>query len=176
QLARRRKSLLVQRLKHLVAGRVLDAATTDAQLIELLSIAALKGWAEGYKAQHVHDALGKLKGASVRERAQRLLAECFWNSADSRPSEIVWENSGQVQKVARILGVDPLAAWKADQLGPLTAAWWGAHEKSELAAIAQNKGLSVGPETKKSALIAWLSAQSLPPPPGLALGKKGGEK
>jgi ParB/RepB/Spo0J family partition protein len=173
QLARRRKSLLVQRLKHLVAGRVLDPATTDEELIELLSIAALKGWAEGYKARDVDKALTRLKGASVRERAQRLLAECFWNSHDGRPAEIVWENSGQVQRVARILGLDPVAAWKADQLGPLTAAWWGAHEKSELAAIAQTRGLCVSPDTKKSALISWLSARSLPPPPGLALGKKG---
>ena len=175
QLARRRKTIAVDRLRYLISRRVQEATGETEILLELLLKAATNGWASSYSARHVDKALAEFKAAPVATRSTVFLDEIFWNSIEDCPSQIVWEN--KVREVAEFLGIDLAAAWAADQMGPLTEAWWNAHDREELELIAFNHGFTPEPKQppKKGQLVKWFLNRpigTLPVPAELA-GKKG---
>jgi ParB family transcriptional regulator, chromosome partitioning protein len=168
QLGRRRKTLAIDFQRWLIAERILSMETTTDELLELTVLAAIKGWGHDHRESHVWKALGKVKNRSIRDRAQRLIAEIFWNSAEKRPSQIVYEQSGEVQHIVKYLAINVAAAWCTQQLGPLDQAWWNAHDRSDLEAkVAKCGRLPAGKETqlKKGDLISLLIEES-----GKALG------
>ena len=76
---------------------------------------------------------------------------------------------GQVRDLARLLAIDGEAAWRADQLGPLTSVYWNAHSKSDLIGQAKAAGMKIAGEPKKGQVVAYLSGAKVAPPAGLGV-------
>lgn len=133
QLVERRKKLVLDRLRHLIAQKLLFGQVSDEKLLELTLMAARRGWADDrYGSEHVSKALAKEKDDTIRQRAKIVLAECFWKSGENCPSTPVPDYGGYIQKVAALLEINIEVAWWQDHLGPLTEAWWNAHVKEDL--------------------------------------------
>jgi ParB/RepB/Spo0J family partition protein len=157
QFARRREQIRADWYRWLIADKVL-CQVDEEQLLELTTLAALKGWANGYSARHVEKAVVKIKDRPINERARRLVAEICWNSAEKCPSTIA--DNGEIEDLAGFVGIDPAAAWAAAQLGPLSEAYWGAHDKEELAKLTGATG-----NYTKGDLVAELIADNKRPLP-----------
>ena len=102
------------------------------------------------------------------------MAECFWQAKSAKSDDAPATNvpARDVQALAGLLAIDAAAAWRVDQLGPLTTAYWNAHTKADLIDHAKRAGMKIGGEPKKGQIVAFLAAAKVPPPAGLGGGKK----
>jgi hypothetical protein len=171
QLHRRRQSLIVDRLRQLVALRLCEAATTESELLEVATMALTKRWLERISGWTTEGIVRKgVQEGPAKVRAAKLMAECLWNTIDKAPRQVVPDS--QVRDLARLLSIDGEAAWRVDQLGPLTKLYWDAHSKAELIAAAKAAGMAVAGEPKKGDVVKFLCGAKLPPPAGLGVRKK----
>ena len=156
QLARRKKNHIIDRMRHLIAEAIMSEVEVGVEvLLELLVLAANKGWAAGYSAREVDRALAKVKDRPIALRARIMLAEIFWNSSEDCPSPIVYKSD--VEYVAKYLAIDLAKAWGIDQMGPLSEAWWNAHDREKLVKIAFAADMGViAHSSKKGELVNFL--------------------
>jgi hypothetical protein len=138
--------------------------------LEVTTMALSRRWLERISGWIADGIVRPGKSAEpVKVRAGRLMAECLWNSHDKAPRQVVPEN--QVRELAALLKIDAEAAWRVEQLGPLTKQYFNAHGKGDLVSQAKKAGMKIAGEPKKGPVIAFLMAAKLPPPAGLAAGK-----
>jgi hypothetical protein len=150
--------------RYLIAEAI-DAAADD-DLLRLALAAAACGWGlrigERFRgAGENWKAIAKTDDPDGLLRAS--LAACFWAGKDGPVRSV---SAGEVEAIAKHLGIDLGSAWGIEQAGPLSEAYWNLHTKEQLAALAQELFAAAVTEdpafaapplpAKKSELVALL--------------------
>jgi hypothetical protein len=108
-------------------------------------------------ADRVLDGLDQM-AALVRDwlRAQ------FWDPAANAAA--LWVPADDVEAIAGFLEVDPHAAWRSAQAGPLSEDYWELHTKEQLHGLGEELGVHLPPTKPKSVMVDLLKGRT-----GLAL-------
>lgn len=94
-----------------------------------------------------------------------MLSAWFW-SDDGEPRRLMYDKD--LPTLAEYLGIDRTEAWREEQAGPLSEAYWNLHDKQQLVALAGELGVEAGADDKKSDLVALLMDAYVPLPKELA--------
>ena len=176
QRARRRRDIRTDWLRMLVARRIQDVTVTDREeMAGLLLFAAGSCGMHDDEIESSLEARGGRRGdllatlqdpawtaSTIWDVAGDAAAGLFWSVEDVAPVNTVPRQD--VEQIAAWLQVDLEAAWKLEQLGPLSEAWWNAHDKEELLAICDRVDAGGQSGMKKTELVGLLLRKNMPTP------------
>ncbi len=107
---------------------------------------------------------------AVGTLADEFLAECFWTGMGKPPGEPnPCVPPADVEAIADFLCIDLARAWKTEQAGPLSGAYWNLHTKSQLADLIESLGGDLTAyfkpgRSKAGVAEALLASEKLPLP------------
>lgn len=85
------------------------------------------------------------------------MAQWFWCQKDG---PVAVASAADLEPLATYLAIDQTGAWRLDQAGPLSAAYWNLHNKEQLLELAKELGVEVEAAAKKTTLVDAFMARN----------------